>query len=96
MTKDWPWYQVKAALEERSLTVSDVARAAGLPIASVAMTKNRPYATGQAAIAKALGKKPKEIWPSRYRHDGGPVVPAIWLKTSTVLAGRHVQKRKAA
>ena len=77
---DWPWWRVKAALEERGTTLAATARSIGLTKAAANRTKVVPGPRMQAAIAAAIGLSPMAIWPSRYTAEGRPVFRTGWLK----------------
>lgn len=69
--KDWHPADIVAALRKAGYTLSKLAFEHGLKDSSglsVAMVRSFPK--GEKRIAEALGKEPKEIWPSRYNEDG--------------------------
>jgi Ner family transcriptional regulator len=61
---DWHPADVKAALEKRGLTLSRLADRYGYSHFQRVLT-TRWWAAEQI-VADALGKRPQEIWPSRY------------------------------
>lgn len=70
---DWHPADVKAALEKAGWTFRSLAKKLGYSDHSAiarGLYNRSPMA--EAIIAKALGKQPKEIWPSRYDHAGRP------------------------
>jgi len=79
-TTDWAWGRVKAALRRRGTSFNQVALALGMARSNVYATRHKPNARVQAAIAAALGRRPQEIWPSRYTTAGLPVRPSVWRR----------------
>jgi Ner family transcriptional regulator len=69
--KDWHPADIVAALRKNGYTLSKLAFEHGLKDSSglsVAMVRSFPK--GEQRIANALGKEPREIWPSRFNEDG--------------------------
>lgn len=69
--KDWDPADIVCALRKAGYTLSKLAFEHGLKDSSglsVAMVRSFPK--GEKRIAEAIGKEPKEIWPSRYNEDG--------------------------
>jgi Ner family transcriptional regulator len=64
---------VKELILKTGITLSQLGIQHGFSAAavSIALRKRSPYV--QAAIAKRLGLKPQEIWPSRYDENGSPL-----------------------
>lgn len=92
MSQTWPWFKVKAALEERGLRLTDIARSAGIEPHGVACVKHRAWPKMQAAVAAALGVDPWAIWPERYTIHNEPLAPSMvrapgWAAASE-LAGK--------
>ena len=78
--QDWPWPDVKSAIEKAGTTLSAIAVAAGKSPSAAWRVKDLPLPTVQCAIAKVIGIPAHEIWPSRYRSDGRPVRRRDWLR----------------
>lgn len=70
MAGDWHKSDIKAALEKRGLSLSDLDRDSNLADGTCSAACRKPHQLGEQAIAQALGVKPRQIWPSRYRTDG--------------------------
>lgn len=64
---DWHPAQVKAQLEMIGTNLSKLAREH--QYAHINDVLHRPWVAAEAIVAKALGKKPEEIWPSRYQRS---------------------------
>jgi Ner family transcriptional regulator len=62
---DWHPAQVKAALEMAGTNLSRLAREHGY--VHINEVLNRPWVAAERVVAKALGKQPSDIWPSRYK-----------------------------
>ena len=61
---DWHPAQVKAALEMSGTNLAQLARKH--QYAHINDVLNRSWVAAELIVAKALGKQPEEIWPSRY------------------------------
>jgi len=79
---DWHPEDIKAAIRKTGTTLSDLSRAAGFSEGAAKRALLIPWPRMEAAIAARLGRKPHEIWPSRYSPDGRP------------LAGLHIRRPK--
>ena len=64
--KDWHSADIIAGLKKRGTTLSALSRASGLASSTLANTLIRRWPKGERLIANAVGKRPEEIWPSRY------------------------------
>lgn len=62
---DWHPAQVKAALEMAGTNLSRLAKKH--EYVHINEVLSRPWCAAEKIVAKALGKKPEEIWPSRYK-----------------------------
>ncbi len=80
--QDWHVEDIKAAIRKTGLTLSDLSLAAGFCDGAAARALLTPWPRMEAAIAAHVGRKPHEIWPSRYSPDGRP------------LAGLHIRRPK--
>lgn len=63
---DWHTADIIAALKKRGLTLSGLSRQSGLSSSTLSNALARPWTKGEMIIARAIGVKPEEIWPSRY------------------------------
>ena len=54
------------------------------------------WSTGRIEIAEILGRRPQDLWPTRYTVEGRPVLRVIWMKSNAVGGTSHGQKRRAA
>jgi len=63
---------VKAAIRKRGMTLGRLATENGFHFQAVQTTLRKPWPNVEFVIAEFLGKKPQEIWPSRYLEDGSP------------------------
>lgn len=61
---DWHPAQVKAALEMSGTNLSKLAKEHGYAHINEVLT--RPWVAAERIVARALKKKPEEIWPTRY------------------------------
>ncbi|CAK1713901.1 Ner family transcriptional regulator [Vibrio crassostreae] len=59
---------IVAALHKKGITVKELSIKAGLAPTTLSNALNRPWPKGEGIIADALGVKPSDIWPSRYRN----------------------------
>lgn len=64
--KDWHRADIVAALKKAGWSVAALSREAGYDKATLYTALLRPYPNAEKIIAKALDKKPEEIWPERY------------------------------
>lgn len=64
---DWHPAQVKAALEMAGTNLTRLAKQHGY--AHINEVLNRPWVAAERVVARALGRKPEEIWPSRYQRS---------------------------
>lgn len=70
---DWHPEDLKAAIRKTGTTLTALALAHGLAGSAVRFTLIRPWPRVQAIIARHLGLRPQEIWPSRYDALGRPL-----------------------
>lgn len=61
---DWHPAQVKAALEMAGTNLAQLAKKH--EYRHINEVLNRPWHAVERIVAKALGREPQEIWPSRY------------------------------
>jgi Ner family transcriptional regulator len=64
---DWHPAQVKAALEMAGTNLSQLAKQHEYKHINEVL--NRPWVAAERIVAKALGKEPSDIWPSRYERS---------------------------
>lgn len=69
---DWDREDVKAEIRKRGLTMTDLSVLHDYTDSAVRKALKSPWPAVEKIIADFLGKKPNEIWPSRYRSDGTP------------------------
>ncbi|GEO83050.1 helix-turn-helix domain-containing protein [Pararhodospirillum oryzae] len=67
---DLPPETIKWLLARQGLTYADVDRVYGLPEGTCRKAARYPVLRGELALAEALGRSPRELWPSRYQTDG--------------------------
>ena len=70
--EDWHRADIKAALEKAGWSLRQLSIHHGVTPKCFQHAMWRPYPKGEKAIADAIGRKPEEIWPSRYGSDGKP------------------------
>jgi Ner family transcriptional regulator len=96
---DWHPEDVKAAIRKSGTTLTALALAHGLSESAVRMTMSRPWPRVEALIARHLGRRPQEIWPSRYDTLGQPrrgLRAVHERQRSAVRTPPHRQKSAAA
>ena len=73
MRKDLSPLEVKQLILDTGITLSQLGIQSGFSHAavSIVLKKRQPFV--QAAVAKHLGMRPQDIWPSRYDENGSPV-----------------------
>ncbi len=62
----WDWPAIKAELHRRGMTLSELAKRAGVSHGSFSHVATRLNYPAQTAIAEFIGEKPETLWPSRY------------------------------
>lgn len=85
---DWHRADIKAALEKAGWSLRKLAEHHGYAPSTLINALAGQYPNAERIIAEAIGKHPKEIWPSRYDADGVPLKlkafprtrPAHWAK----------------
>lgn len=88
--------EIKFKLAQRRLTFAALDRQHGLPDGTCRNAARRPHMRGEAAIADALGLRPRSIWPSRYRPDGSRIRPLPAANYRPPAIYGHRQKRRGA
>ena len=73
-TTDWHPADIVAAVWKSGTSLQRLARLQNPPYCNTALTLalRKPWPKAERIIAEALGKKPHQIWPSRYHDDGTP------------------------
>ncbi len=102
MTTGWHRADIKAAVEKKGKTLTQLALDAGLESWACRHALGRRHKSGEEAIARFLGVPLWELWPARWRHpvkDGG--VPTridnrFRMKCRTGAPVRQRQKLEAA
>ena len=67
MPEDWHKADIKAALEKAGWTLRKLSMAHGYSQGAARQTLYQHWVNMERIIARAIGRKPEEIWPSRYR-----------------------------
>ena len=94
--KGWHKSDIKAALEKRGLTLSDLDKANCLPEGTCSAALRKPHPKGETAISTVLGIPAVVLWPSRYQANGirKRPQPADNYRPRPVVG--HCQKSEAA
>jgi Ner family transcriptional regulator len=90
--RDWHPEDIKSAIRKTGITLGALGRLHGLPSSACSFTLIRPWTRVQEIIAARIGRKPQDIWPSRYDAAGNPL-PRREINAPHVSAPS--QKRKA-
>ncbi|EDN74917.1 helix-turn-helix domain-containing protein [Mannheimia haemolytica] len=59
-------FEIRGELMKIGKSLSQLGIENGLAKTTVRNALDKPYPKGEQIIAKAIGKTPQEIWPSRY------------------------------
>lgn len=92
--QDWHREQIKAAVRMTGQSLSSLAGANGYESSSFYWALKRPWPAVERIIATHLGRRPQEIWPSRYDRRGVPLT-SRGRKPSAAPTPRHRQKAEA-
>ncbi|OOF41691.1 transcriptional regulator [Rodentibacter rarus] len=65
--KDMHRADIVAAVRKAGTSISALSVKAGLKPTTLNNALERRYPKGEKIIAEAIGKSPKDIWPSRYQ-----------------------------
>lgn len=98
--KDWHPADIKAALEKAGWSLRRLSQHHGYDSTAICKALKNPYPNAENIIASALGKKPSELWPSRYNADGTPkrhlksinfpiTRPDNWVKPGRTVKLKH-------
>lgn len=90
-TQDWHPEDVKAAVRKTGVTLTALAMQHGWSESVVRRTLRVPWPAVEAVIAKQIGRRPQDIWPSRYHPDGSPRSRASKGHSNRGRARRHRQ-----
>lgn len=83
--------QVKAAVRMTGVTLTELAERHGYSESAVRRTLRVPWPSVEAIIARQIGKRPQDVWPSRYHSDGSPRSRASSNETKRGRRPRHRQ-----
>lgn len=86
---------VKAAVRKKGTTLAALARKNDLSDSTTRASLYRPQPSGNAVVAKFLGKSLHEIWPEWF-DDQGNRIPNSFKKDSSGDPVGHGQKSEAA
>jgi Ner family transcriptional regulator len=95
---DWHPEDIKAEIRKTRITLRKLALDHGLNGTAINTVLRQPWPRVEAIVANRLGRRPQDIWPSRYYDDGTPK-RGFWSqpeKPSASLDSAHRQKRAAA
>lgn len=92
--RNWHRAEIKAAIEMAGTNMSAIARSAGLTPGAVgrAVANRRPMCRVKAMVARAIGRRPHEIWPSLFDDQDRPREDSQ-SKPSTRSRAGHVSSR---
>lgn len=96
---DWHPEDIKAAIRKTGTTMEALGMSAGFSRSVVGICLRRAIPRVEALIARHLGLKPQDIWPSRYDADGQPLCGLYVVNRadpSPALPTPHRQKSEAA
>lgn len=86
---------VKAAVRKKGVTLAELARRNKMSDSTTRAALYRPQPSGNAAVAKFLGKTLNELWPEWFDVQGNRI-PKSSKKDSSGNRAGHGQKREAA
>ena len=83
-------YDIRAALQKKGLTLTQVSIRAGLSPRACSYALLYPSRAAEVAIATALGVAPMALWPSRFSKDGSRRVRRPRTKPANpTISARH-------
>ncbi|MEQ8396455.1 helix-turn-helix domain-containing protein [Thalassobaculum sp.] len=88
--------EIRYLLAKIGWTFADVDRAYELTAHTARKASRYPHIAGELALAEALGKSPRELWPSRFTKCGDRLQPQPADNYKPVPRFRQRSKRKAA
>jgi len=68
----WDWPAIKAEIQRRGSTLTELALENGLPENACRMVKHYPNRRVQAIIAAFIDDEPENVWPDRYSKKRKP------------------------
>ena len=71
--QDWHREDIKAAIRKTGLSCEELGLKSGFSRTAVRTALTSPWSRMQVLIATHIGRKPEEIWPSRYDAEGRPL-----------------------
>ncbi|WP_350051985.1 helix-turn-helix domain-containing protein [Marivibrio sp.] len=86
---------MKARVRKTGVTLSEVARRAGISESAAHKCLYRCTPAGNRAIARHLGVRLHALWPEWFNHDGSRLLPDAENRTRSSRSG-HCQKGRAA
>lgn len=99
---DWHRADIKAALEKKGWSLRRLSKKHGYAAGSILLALHRPWPKAEKLIARAIGFRPQQIWPSRYHANGAPKsgrgdrgLGRYRAKNSTRRAARNVHESGA-
>lgn len=82
---------IKAAIRKSGVSLAQLSTREGYDPGAVSRTLRVPWPAIEAIIAKQIGKRPQDVWPSRYHPDGSPRSRASSGETKRGRRPRHRQ-----
>lgn len=64
--------EIKAAVRMTGVTLTYLARRAGYSESAARRALRQQWPAVEAIIARQIGRRPQDVWPSRYFPDGSP------------------------
>lgn len=86
-TRDWHPADTKAALEKAGWSLRRLSEHHGLAPQSLQKALHQAWPRAEYLVAQAIGRRPEQLWPSRYHRDGTPKrgrLPAEYSKAGAV------------
>lgn len=98
--QDWHPADIVALLRKAGWTLRRLSVKHGYHPSSLQVALRAPWPKAEKIIAMAVGKRPQQIWPSRYNQSGTPNRlmgrPKLSFKDSKQHSGCNVKTRRAA
>lgn len=88
--------QVKAAVRMTGVTLTELAERHGYSESAARRALRHAWPSVEAIIAKQIGRKPQDVWPSRYNLDGSPRTRASTTDRKRGRRPRHRQIEASA
>jgi Ner family transcriptional regulator len=100
LEKDWHWADIVAAVKKsRFKSLKGLKQHYGLKsLCGLTDAKFKPYPAAERRLAQAIGRHPKDIWPSRYDATGEPKQrrPNVGRKSTPIVPGHNVNITETA